>query len=77
MRVPEAVLVDLLSAARIALENDGPFWYAVDVGNGETLAQGTEAGRVAREALMALRRRLDLAEGDELRRAVGDETPRA
>jgi hypothetical protein len=77
MRIPEAVLVDLLSAARIALESDGLFWYAVDLGNAETLAQGADASRVAREALTALRRRLDLAEGGELRRAVGDDTPRA
>jgi hypothetical protein len=71
MRIPEAVLVDLLSAASINLENDGPFWYAVDGRNAETLAQGADATRVAREALMALRRRLDLAEGGGQSQAVG------
>lgn len=72
MRIPEAVLVDLLSAASISLESDGPFWYAVDGRNAETLAQGADASYVAREALAALRRRLDLAEGGERSSAVGE-----
>jgi hypothetical protein len=63
MRIPDALLVDLVAAAGIILEHDDPFWYAVDARTAEPLAQGSDAGRVAREALAALRGRLDHAEG--------------
>lgn len=72
MRIPDALLVDLLAAAGIILENDEPFWYATDAHNAEPLAQGSDALRVARESLMALRRRLDRAEAGGRERAVGD-----
>jgi hypothetical protein len=62
MRIPDALLVELLSAAAIILEHDEPFWYAIDAHTGEPLAQGSDAGRVARESLMLLRQRLDRAE---------------
>lgn len=71
MRIPEAVLVDLLSAASINLEHDEPYWYAVDARTAEPLATGSDATRVAREALMALRQRLDRAEGGHSQ-AVGE-----
>lgn len=77
MRIPDALLVELLAAAGIILEHDEPFWYAMDGRTAEPLAQGSEAGRVARESLMALRRRLDLAEAPgqagERQRALGAE----
>ena len=74
MRIPEALLVELLAAAGIYLEYDHPFWYATDARLGEPLAQGSDAGYVARAALTAVRARLDqveaLAPGVE--RALGD-----
>lgn len=74
MRIPEAVLVDLLTAAGIILEHDEPFWYGVDARTAEALAQGSDATRVARESLMALRQRLDrfeAAQPAERQRALG------
>lgn len=71
MRIPDAMLVDLLAAAGVILEHDEPFWYAADARTGEPLAQGGDAARVARESLMALRRRLDEAEAPA--RGVGRE----
>ncbi len=72
MRSSDAPLVELLSAADILLEHDEPFWYAVDARTAEPLAQGTEVRQVAREALIALRQRLDQAEGRAPRsRALG------
>ncbi len=76
MRVPDARFVDLLAAAGVILEHDEPFWYAVDARSGEPLAQGSDAARVARESLMALRRRLDEAEASAReagrQRAIGE-----
>jgi hypothetical protein len=78
MRIPDALLVDLLAAAGVLLEHDEPFWYAVDAHTAEPLAQGSDAGRVARESLMLLRERLDRAEArgqaSERQRALGSAT---
>jgi hypothetical protein len=72
MRSPDALLVDMLSAAGIILEHDEPFWYAVDARTAEPLGQASEAVQAARDALIALRQRLDRAEGSTPRsRALG------
>lgn len=74
MRIPEALLVELLAAAGIYLEYDHPFWYATDARIGEPLAQGSDAGYVARTALAAVRARLDRVEvaAPDIARALGE-----
>jgi hypothetical protein len=71
MHSSDAPLVELLSAAGIILEHDEPFWYAADARTAEPLAQGSEARQVARDALIALRQRLDQAEAAPRSRALG------
>lgn len=80
MRNPEALLVELLSAAGILLEHDEPFWYAVDTRGGGALAQGGDARQVAHEALAELRRRHDAlaaAAGERSRAVAGAGPPEA